>query len=55
MSKRGNPKLEARRVGAAERRAARALRTPGEQLKLIDERPGGSLRERARLAVAQPA
>lgn len=38
-----------RRARALERQAARAERTSQEQLALLDQRPGESKRERARL------
>lgn len=40
----------ARVEGAAARKAERSKRSVEEQLALLDERPGQSLRERARLA-----
>jgi hypothetical protein len=39
----------ARVNGAAERKAARGIRSAERQLELLDERPGGSRRERTRL------
>lgn len=41
--------VETRRNNAEVRRLEREGRTPAEQLKLIDERPGNSTRERNRL------
>ena len=40
-----------RREGAEARTEARAKRTAEQQIALLDERPGNSKRERARLAV----
>jgi len=40
---------EERRQDAVDRDAERAKRTPKEQLKLINRRPGASMRERAKL------
>lgn len=44
---------QARRAeGARNRQLDRALRTTEQQLALLDQRPGRSARERARLAVS---
>jgi hypothetical protein len=53
--------LRIRQDEAQTRNQARAKRTPEQQLKLLDQRPGNSTRERARLeariaaAAAKPA
>jgi hypothetical protein len=41
---------ELRREQALARQASRDLRTPGEQLALLEARPGAAARERSRLA-----
>lgn len=46
---RGRAVQERRRAEAEERQAAREARTPAEQLRLIEQRPGQSLRETTRL------
>lgn len=44
------PHQEARSIGAARRKELHDARTAEEQLALINERPGESRRERARLS-----
>lgn len=41
--------LRTRQAEARARALARASRTPAQQLALLDKRPGGATRERARL------
>lgn len=43
---------EVRRIRAAERSEARTRRSNTEQLRLLDSRPGSSMRERAKLSEA---